>query len=176
MWKLLKSYLTDRIQYVTYDGLCSSTKPVQCGVPQGSALGSLLLTYIIIMNDIGIVSDFLHSIQYGVDACVLLNGKKYLNLVKMLNSELDQLSIWVNTNKLSFNFKKSYYMVFHRAKLTLGKHAAIKVNDVSLQNTNNFKYPGVIIDHKLNWTQHIAHVKNKVSRGIGTVLGIIEII
>ena len=25
----------------------------------------------------------------------------------------------------------------------------------------------MIIDHKLNWTQHIGHVKNKVSKGIG---------
>ena len=58
-------------------------------------------------------------------------------------------------------------MVFHRAKLKLDKRAVIKVNGVSLQNTNSFKYLGVIIDHKLNWTQHIAHVKNKVSKGIG---------
>ena len=169
--KLLKSYLTDRTQYVTYDGLCSSTKPVQCGVPQGSILGPLL--FIITMTDIGNVSDFLHSILYADDTCVgcvLLNRKKFLNLVKLLNSELDKLSIWLNANKISLNqvnVKKSYYMVFHRAKIKLDKHAAIKVNGVSLQCTNSFKYLGVIITHKLNWTQHIAHVKNKVSKGIG---------
>ena len=89
--KLLKSYLTARTQYVTYDGLRSSTKPVQCGVPQGSILGPLL--FIITMNNISNVSDFLHSILYADDTCVLLNGKKYLNLVKLLNSELDKLSI-----------------------------------------------------------------------------------
>ena len=110
-----------------------------------------------------------YSILYADDTCVLLNGKNYLNLVKLLNSELDKLSIWLNANKLSLNVKKSYYMVFHRAKLKLDKHAVIKVNGVSLQSTNSFKYLGVIIDHKLNWTQHIAHVKNKVSKGIGIV-------
>ena len=119
------------------------------------------------MNDIGNVSDFLYSILYADDTRVLLNGKNYLNLVKLLNSELDKLSIWLNANKLPLNAKKSYYMVFHRAKLKLDKHAVIKVNGVSLQSTNSFKYLGVIIDHKLNWTQHIAHVKNKVSKGIG---------
>ena len=115
--KLLKSYLTDRKQYVIYDGLRSDTKPVQCGVPQGSILGPLL--FIITMNDIGNVSDFLYSILYADDTCVLLNGKNYLNLVKLLNSELDKLSIWLNANKLSLNVKKSFYMVFHRAKLKL---------------------------------------------------------
>ena len=67
------------------------------------------------MNDIGNVSDFLYSILYVDDTGVLLNGKKYLNLVKLLNSELDKLSISLNANKLSLNAKKSYYMVFHRA-------------------------------------------------------------
>ena len=70
--KLLKSYLTNRTQYITYDGVRSSTKPIQCGVPQGSILGPLLF-----MNDIGNVSDFLYSILYADDTSVLLNGKDY---------------------------------------------------------------------------------------------------
>ena len=60
--KLLNSYLTNQTQYVIYDGLRSSTKTVQCGVPQGSILGSLL--FIITMNDIGNVLDLLHSLLY----------------------------------------------------------------------------------------------------------------
>ena len=128
--KLLKSYLTNRTQYVTYDGVRSSTKPIQCGVPQGSILGPLL--FIITMNDIGNVSDFLYSILYADDTSVLLNGKDYSDLIKLLNSELDKLSNWLSANKLSLNVKKSYYMVFHRAKLKIDKHAAIKMNGVFL--------------------------------------------
>ena len=32
---------------------------------------------------------------------------------------------------------------------------------------NSAKYLGVIIDHKLNWIDHIACIKNKISKGIG---------
>ena len=157
--------MTNQTQYVTYDGVRSSTKPIQCGVPQGSLLGPLLC--IITMNDIGNVSDLLYSILYADDTSVLLSEKDYSDLIKLLNSELDKLSNWLSANKLSLNVKKSYYMVFHRAKLKIDKLAAIKMNGVFLQRINSLKYLGVIIDHKLNWTQHIAHVRNIVSKGIG---------
>ena len=37
---------------------------------------------------------------------------------------------------------------------------------VCLQRTDSFKYLGVIINHKPNWTQLIDYVKNKISKGI----------
>ena len=36
------SYLTDRKQYVFYNGESSNLKPIPCGVPQGSVFGPLL--------------------------------------------------------------------------------------------------------------------------------------
>ena len=43
--KLLKNYLTDLTPYVTYDGLRSSTEPVQCGVPQRPIHGTIIIFY-----------------------------------------------------------------------------------------------------------------------------------
>ena len=40
--KWFQSYLTDRSQFVTYDGIESKVLPIQYGVPQGSILGPLL--------------------------------------------------------------------------------------------------------------------------------------
>ena len=57
-------------------------------------------------------------------------------------------------------------MVLHRARIKSDEHAVITV-DVVLQRTNSLKYLGVIIDYKLNWTQHIAHVRIKISKEIG---------
>ena len=146
-FKLLKSYLTDRTQYVVYDSNQSETWPIECSVPQGFILGPLL--FICVVNDIGNVSDFLYTILYADDTSVLLNGKRYTDLVALLNSELERLSLWLRFNKLSVNVQKTYYIVFNRARIKSGEHAVITIDKVILQRTNILKYLGVIIDYKL---------------------------
>ena len=71
-------------QYVVYDSKQSETLPIKCDLPQGSILGPLL--FICVINDIGNVSDFLYTTLYADDTSVLLNGKRYTDLVALLNS------------------------------------------------------------------------------------------
>ena len=46
----IKSYFTNRQQYVEYNGICSRRSVIRCGVPQGSILGPLF--FLIYINDI----------------------------------------------------------------------------------------------------------------------------
>ena len=121
-------------------------------------------------NDIEWVSEIKHLGNNLNISCVLLNGKDYITLVKLLTLELDKLSVWLKVNKLSLNVQKTYYMVFHRARIKIDKHPVVTMDNVCLNKTESLKYLGVIIDHKLNWTSHIAHVKNKISKGVGIML------
>ena len=84
------------------------------------------------MNDIGNVSDFYYIILYADDTSVLLNGKDYITLVKLLTLELDKLSVWIKANKLSLNVQKTYYMVFHRARIKIDKQPVVTMDDVCL--------------------------------------------
>ena len=117
-------------------------------------------------NDIVKISDFIHTIVYANYTCIILNGKQYNDLVKFLNLELEKLFNWLRSNKLSLNVRKTYYMVFHRSRIKIDDHFVITMNKDCLQITNIVKYLRVIIDHKLNWTQHIAHVKTRISKGM----------
>ena len=105
--KWFESYLSDRSQYVTYDGIHSDTSFLKCGVPPGSILGPLL---VIIFTTI-YVSELLFTVLYANDTCVLLGGKDLENIISCLNNELKNISKWLKANKLSLNVEKKspYY-------------------------------------------------------------------
>ena len=44
---------------------------------------------------------------------------------------------------------------------------SIVMDNTILVKTSSLNYLGVIVDHKLNWIEHISYVRNKVSKGIG---------
>ena len=82
------SYLSGRKQYVTYNGTTSSTKNLQCGVPQGSILGPLL--FIIYINDLVNVCKNLMAILFADDTNVFKTGKDILYMQDVINSELQK--------------------------------------------------------------------------------------
>ena len=165
MLKWMESYLTDRSQYVVIDGKVSQTRGIKCGVPQGSILGPLL--FIISVNDICNVSPMLFKILYADDTCVLISGNHLNNLIDRLNTELISLNNWFKANKLSLNTKKSFFMIFHRSRIKPNVINKVVIDNHVLTQVNSAKYLGVIIDHKLNWIEHISYVKSKMSKGIG---------
>ena len=120
------------------------------------------------MNDIFSVSEFLFTILYADDTCVLMNGKQLEDLVTRMRNELNLLYTWLQVNKLSLNGQKTYYIIFHRARIKLTSHTYdLYMGDSILTTTDKLKYLGVIIDDKITWIPHITYVKNKISKGIG---------
>ena len=161
---LLKSYLMFRSQYVICNGATSDVKFVESGVPQGSILGPLL--FILFMNDFSRSSTLLFSILFADDTSVFLEGTEYSKLIKSLNNELENVTKWLNANRLTVNMKKTHYMIFHRAKFkTTGQDVVMQNNTLTCVTTT--KFLGVIIDHKFKWNDHITYVRNKISKSIG---------
>ena len=60
-------------------------------------------------------------------------------------------------------------MVFHRARLKTIDNSSMDIimDNQILTKVNSIKYLGIIVDHKLNWLDHITYVKAKISKGIG---------
>ena len=70
--KWLHSYLTNRKQYVSYNGNGTKYQEITCGVPQGSILGPLL--FWIYVNDLYLVSNEINIIMFADDTNLFISG------------------------------------------------------------------------------------------------------
>ena len=163
---LLKSYLSNRKQYVAYNGVSSNLSNISCGVPQGSILGPLL--FILYVNDMANASSILHFILFADDTNLFCSNLNFHDLVCTVNQELSKLCEWFCANKLSLNVKKTNYIIFGNKILPVGhEDMNICLDGMQISRVEWTKFLGVHIDEKLNWQKHVTHVSKKISAGIG---------
>jgi len=159
-----KSYLHNRKQCVSLNGVMSDYKTVTYGVPQGSILGPLL--FILYINDIVNCSKHLIFILFADDTNLFFSCKDILHLFNIVNSELDKLSVWFRANKLSLNIKKTNYILFGNKHLPMVGSLNVSIDGQLLERVEHTKFLGVFIDEKLNWKKHIDHIASKISKGL----------
>ena len=68
--------------------------------------------FIVFMNDFSRASELLFSILFADDTTVIIEGQTYNNRILTLNTELKNLDVWLQANKLILNTAKTHYMVF----------------------------------------------------------------
>ena len=162
-----RSYLKDRSQFVTYNGVSSSTRTIKCGVPQGSILGPLL--FLIYINDLQSVCKHTTPILFADDTNLFTSGKDIVRMQDDLNSELSKISLWLKVNKLSLNIKKTHFMFITRKKHRPNQ-VDLQIDGERIHEVQKTKFLGFIIDNKLNWKDHISYVKNKIAKGLGMII------
>ena len=107
---MVKDYLSGRQQYVKVNGKKSEPRKVLCGVPQGSILGPLL--FIIYVNDLPDILEKLEATIFADDTTLVTYAKDIDSLEKTANQELKIVAKWFQSNKLTFNAKKTYYIIW----------------------------------------------------------------
>ena len=164
--KWFESYLTDRKQYVFYNGIASEMEKIACGVPQGSVLGPLL--FLIYVNDLPNISTKLKFYLFADDTNIYYDSEDLVQLEKTVNEELKKLSQWLNINRLALNVGKTNFVIF-RANKKIYHNVTLIMNRKAIEQKDHVKYLGVLMDEHLKWKQQIANVTKKISRGIGII-------
>ena len=136
--------MTERQQYVEYQNVCSSTRELETGVPQGSNLGPLL--FLIYVNDIHTVSNKLNFILYADDTtltsplCSFTHDAQndVSHVSSQINSELLKISDWLKVNKFSLNLDNTKYMIFHNYQRVIANEDIpdLQINDKRLNGSH----------------------------------------
>ena len=174
------SYLSNRTQSTEIGSHISSKLNINCGVPQGSVLGALL--FLLDVNDIQYCSSKLQFFLYADDTNALYAHKDLNTLELTVNAELHNLYNWLTSNKLSLNIKKSTYVIFrpYQKKLKYDPHVYVFDNEsnkkVTLERKNFIKYLGLLIDENISWKTHIHSVAHKISKTIGLIAELRQIV
>jgi len=166
-----KSYLLNRTQTTEINNFISTKDLNPLGVPQGSVLGPLL--FLLYINDITKASTKLNFFLFADDTNLLYANKSLKVLESTVNTELSAINEWLTANKLTLNIKKSNFVIFrpHQRKITSPLNIKLFNNNtrqyMSLENKDNVKYLGLIIDSRLSWRNQIDYISSKISKTVG---------
>lgn len=158
---LIKSYLSDRKQYVALNGTRSSLCSIDIGVPQGSNIGPLL--FLMFVNDLGNLKLRGTPRLFADDTALFYPHSNISSIVEDIESDLVSLLHYFNGNHLSLNLTKTKYMIFHSSRKKILQHSDPYVENLQIEKVFSFKYLGLYLDSTLSWDAHIKHVSNKVS-------------
>ena len=164
---LFTSFLTKRNQYVSINNVSSTTKPINCEVPQGSVLGPLLFTLFI--NDI-CKSTSCNPRLFVDDTCLILQDKHLSALITKINNELNAINEWIVANKLTLNLSKSNIIIVNSTCDKKDRNLSHYLNaniSSGIAAVDDVKYLGVIFEKNLNFDCHIYNLEKKLSRSGG---------
>ena len=145
--------------------MVSSLRNITCGVPQGSILGPLL--FFIYINDLATVIRNCKIFLYADDTVLVATGSVIHNVYKIMQTDLDKISEWCVSNKLTVNVKKT-------KALLLGTRSIMKRNNCqplalygqSLDHISYYKYRGMTLDSSLSFNKHVNNVIQSVAHKI----------
>ena len=164
----IRSYLTNRQQFVDMDGVKSSLSPITVGVPQGSILGPLL--FLIYINDLPSALDKLVPVMFADDTNLVLRGKHLPEVVATLNCELESLNDFFKANKLKLNADKTKLVCFRKKGHQFEKEdLSVVLDGIKLDCEKNTTFLGITLDEHLTWQDHCVKVANKMARNTGVL-------
>ena len=158
----IRSYLTDRSQYVSVGRARSHTIQCKHGVPQGSVLGPILFTLYVspiakIISSFGVTHH-----QYADDTQLYISLQKNNSDAKtqILTRCSDAVHDWFQSNGLALNPTKSEVIVLGTSAGISSLNHLISVNiagaEISISQT--LKSLGVTLDSKLNFKAHVNNI------------------
>ena len=167
-FRLIKSYLTNRMQYIESNEQTFKMLPITIGVPQSSVLVPFL--FLVCINDSPNSCDS-EVLLYDNDAVPLCKDKTHDGLKSKSEKEFQKIESWVISNKLTINYTKNNCVFFLKPSKNIDcKNSCIHALNGNTTEQNVVKYLGVYIDKQLSWQHHIQSIVKKLTTARGNII------
>ena len=154
----MHNYLHGRQQRVNINGFFSSWKEITLGVPQVSVLGPMFFN--IFINDLFLKIAKVDNCNYADDTTLYTFDRDINRVISRLEIDSALSSKWFYDNYMKPNEDKCHL-------ITLGANHAdaisTKIGSSTIDESNQEKLLGVIIDNKLTFEDYLSNLCKKVS-------------
>lgn len=114
--------------------------------------------------------------MYADDTNAFFASTSKAALESMTNNYLDNLSVWLKNNKLQLNVKKTKFIIFSPVNRCDQTKVAICFENDVIEEVSEQKFLGVWFNRGLSWNTHINKLTSELSRAIGCIYKIRNLI
>jgi hypothetical protein len=168
LYNLAKSYFSGRTAILSTNSI-QMEREVNKGCPRvsccGPGFGNIQFNSLLNLD----FGKRTKAIAFADDLLITVRAKTVREAENFANVEISKISNWAKDNKITFNEQKSKARMVTRRKGRENTDVSIYLNNKHLEQVNNIKYLGTIIDSKLNFREHIIHTTRRCSTLIHTL-------
>ena len=173
----LKSYLSFHSQSVILNGVTSSSRPLVCGVPQGSVGGPTLFSiYLTGLQDI-FQRHSVHYHLYADDIQIYVsfspNQTSATQAIRNLERCIMDIDTWLKSNSLLLNQSKCEFLLFgSKSQLSKLDIDSISISGNNIPLSESCRNLGVIFDSHMSMSKQITSICSSVRyqlRNIGFI-------
>jgi hypothetical protein len=161
---LIKSYLSNRQQFVKIIDEMSDIAAILFGVPQGSCLGPLL--FVLLLYDLKFVNTASTIVKYADDIVMLLTCDKVDDIPGAISNDIDKIKHYYENNGMKLNTDKSKYMTFG---FTNHQYLDECMKANGIEEVESIKYLGAIVDNKLRMNAHADQLVKRISQSVNAM-------
>ena len=113
------------------------------------------------------IDDTCNLYLYADDSALAVSGKNIIEIEKCLNTNINNISVWLQENRLSLHLGKTECILFgSKGKLNKLPELNIVCNNVKIMNTTCVKYLGANLDCHLSGVSMYESVVKKINNSI----------
>lgn len=157
--KWFYSLITNRTQQVKLNGVLSTAKTNNMGVPQGAVSSPVLFT--LYTNDCKSSNPQNRIIKFSDDT-IILSLLTVSDLPSVYYNEVNVFKDWCKNHHLRLNSDKTKEMIFDPKMV--GSHDPVIIDGKQIDQVNSFKYLGMYIDNNFKWSDHVDHLCLKLAQ------------